>query len=324
MCSALCRDSASERALASAPLVEQPADQVVMAEIDRGHHHRVALRHRRIGLDQHGEHRPGRRAGRIPAARGRCRAASCGGRGRAPPGPERLIASIGVAPQRSFVAVEAPSASSRSIACGVRAKARIEPALGAIAGSPPSSSRPTSASSFISSASTRPMRAPRRISSARMSARSAREGEHQRRPMVIFRIAAVHVGAGGEEQVEHVAALRLDRDVERLRPAAPIRMRADRVGERRRGGERGADLARSRRRRPRGERPRRPRPPPPPPALRDAPSARASSKSRNRGRAPAGRRRASPADRRRAARGGSGLAVFFSHSRLATLRERGT
>ena len=60
---------------------------------------------------------------------------------------------------------------SLSMAKGVRARARNEPSLGAVAGSPPASSIATWPSSFISSASARPTRAPRASRLVRIASR---------------------------------------------------------------------------------------------------------------------------------------------------------
>ena len=75
-----------------------------------------------------------------------------------------------------------------------------------------------------------------------MSSRSGIARQHQRRPVIVLVVRAVHVGSGVEQQVEHVAALGLDRDVQRLRTATPERMRADGVDHLRRSRENAADL----------------------------------------------------------------------------------
>ena len=66
--------------------------------------------------------------------------------------------------------------------------------------------------------------------------------QHQRRPMLVLAIGAVHVRSCLEQQIEHVAALRFDRDVQRLGAPTPERMRADHIDHLRRRRENSADL----------------------------------------------------------------------------------
>jgi hypothetical protein len=55
--------------------------------------------------------------------------------------------------------------------------------------------------------------------------------QHERRPMLIVVVGTIDVRARGYEQVEHVPALPLDGNVQRLRSTTPIRMRADRIDQ---------------------------------------------------------------------------------------------
>ena len=61
------------------------------------------------------------------------------------------------------------------------------------------------------------------------------DGQHQRRPVTVAVGRAVDAGAVRQEQVNNVASLALNGDVQRLRPAAPERVRSDGVHE---GGRR--------------------------------------------------------------------------------------
>ena len=154
-----------------------------------------------------------------------------------PSSPARLIASTGATPQRSFWSIGAPIAISRSIARGVRAKARIEPPLGASGGRPCREQRIDGHVVLHQQRLDQPD--PRAAADQRVLhvRRVAMDREHQRRPEIIFAVAAVRIGARVEQQSDHVPALRLDRDVERLRPSAPIGMRADSICQPRIGGE---------------------------------------------------------------------------------------
>ena len=69
--------------------------------------------------------------------------------------------------------------------------------------------------------------------------------QHHRRPVIVLVVRAVYVGSGAEQQIEHVAALGLDRDVQWLGTTAPERMRADGVDHGRRSRENPADLVES-------------------------------------------------------------------------------
>ena len=142
-------------------------------EIDRGHHHRVAPGDAGIALGKRGQHVPVAEPGEGLGIRRDAMAASCAGPARRRPAPARLIASIGViAPAVLLVdrRAEREQRGRSRMACGRRRGSSRW--LGANAGRPSASSTSTAASSFIISASTRPIRAPRRIRSSRMSARS--------------------------------------------------------------------------------------------------------------------------------------------------------
>ena len=98
------------------------------------------------------------------------------------------------------------------------------------------SGRPRGPSRLIASTGSNPHR------SARIDRRAGGEQaiDRQRRarePQDRAAVAAADVGALREQQVEHVPAGALDGEMQRLRPAAPEGMRADRVHEGRPGGE---------------------------------------------------------------------------------------
>ena len=60
--------------------------------------------------------------------------------------------------------------------------------------------------------------------------------------MIVLIVGPVDVGSGLEQELEHVAPFGFDRDVQRLRAAAPERMRADCVDHLRRCRKDAADF----------------------------------------------------------------------------------
>jgi hypothetical protein len=63
-------------------------------------------------------------------------------------------------------------------------------------------------------------------------------GQHEGRPAIVFVVDTARVGAGFEQEVEDLALPGFDGHVQRLRTAAPEGMRADRVCQTRRRGQR--------------------------------------------------------------------------------------
>ena len=66
-------------------------------------------------------------------------------------------------------------------------------------------------------------------------------GDHERRPMLVEPVFAIDVRTRSQQQIEHVVPRSFDRDVQRLRPPAPVRMRANGIHDRRRCRECGLD-----------------------------------------------------------------------------------